>query len=67
MVVLRITHSGLALFDGTVAPGGGTIAILQLAAVMQCDMQGEVWSLDAELGNGDRRSISIYLAGVGFT
>ena len=66
-VALRITHAGQALFDGTVAPGGGVIAIPRLAAVMQCELQGEVWSPDAELGNGDRRRISVHLAGVDFT
>lgn len=66
-VALRITHAGHALFDGTVAPGGGTIPIFRFAAVMQCDLQGEVWTSDAELGNGDLCSISVHLAGVDFT
>jgi len=30
------------------------------------DLQGEVWVPDDELGNGDRRGISIHLAGIGF-
>lgn len=66
-VALRITHAGRALFDGMVTPGGGAIAIPRLAAVMQCDLQGEVWISDVELGNGDRYSISVHLAGVDFT
>jgi len=66
-VALRIMHAGQALFDGMVAPGGSAVAIPRLVAVMQCDLQGEVWSPDDELSNGDRRSISVYLAGVDFT
>lgn len=66
-VALRITCAGQVLFDGPVAPGGGGIPIPRLAAVVQCDLQGEVWTPDADLGNGDRRSISVHVAGVDFT
>ena len=66
-VALRITHTGHVLFDGAVAPGGGIIPIPRLATAMRCDLQGEVWTPDTELGNGDRRSMSVHLAGIAFT
>lgn len=65
-VALRITHAGQALFDGMVAPGGTAIVIPRTAAVMQCDLRGEVWSPNAELGSSDHRGISVHLAGIGF-
>ena len=65
-VNLRITHAGEALFDDAAAPGTTLITIPRRAAVMQCDLQGDMWSPDAELGNGDRRIISVHLAGVSF-
>ena len=66
-VALRIAHAGQTLFHGAVAPGSSAILIPRRAAVMQCDMQGEVWVPDAELGTGDCRSISVHLAGIRFS
>jgi SAM-dependent methyltransferase len=66
-VALRITYAEQVFFDGSVGPGVSMIAIPRLAAMMSCNFKGEMWSPDAELGNGDQRSISIHLAGVSFT
>ena len=65
-VALQILHARQVVFDGMVDPGSTAISIPRLATMMQCELQGEVWSPDAELGNGDRRSISIHLAGIRF-
>lgn len=65
-VALGIRHAGETLFHGALAPGASAVPLPRLADVMQCDLQGEVWTPDDELGNGDRRGISVHLAGIGF-
>ena len=66
-LALRIAYAGQPLFHGAVAPGSAAVPIPRLATVMQCDLEGEVWVPDAELGNGDHRSISVHLAGIHFS
>jgi len=66
-VPLRISYGDVPLYNAAVQPGLTTVQLSRQAAIMQCDLDGEVWVPDDELGTGDLRGISLHIVRLRFT
>jgi len=65
-VYARISSGEIVLFEQNLPPGRTTVELSAAQAQGRLNFIGDIWVPDDELGNGDRRHISLHLEDVTF-